>query len=81
MVLTEECESILEASGLSEDQSLCPPAGNPIAPPRTIVPTYKANWPVKEASHSSFERHLLGEVGAAEDDAQSPDFRTRITCD
>ena len=72
--LTEECESILEASGLSEDQISMPTSGNPIAPPRTIVQTHKANWPVKEASHSSFEKALLGETGAAVDDAPEPEL-------
>lgn len=43
--------------------------GQPLQPPKPIVPTYKANWPVKAASHSFFEKALLGEVGALEDDA------------
>ena len=36
--------------------------------------THKANWPVKEASHSSFEKALLGESGAAVDDAPEPEL-------
>ena len=43
--------------------------GQPLQPPRPIVPTHKANWPVKAASHSFFEKALLGEVGAIDDDA------------
>jgi coatomer subunit alpha len=72
--LTEECKSILEASGLAEDQISMPTGGTPMAPPRTIAQTHKANWPVKEASHSSFEKALLGETGAAVDDALEPDL-------
>jgi coatomer protein complex subunit alpha (xenin) len=72
--LTEECELILEASGLTEDQISMPTSESPIAPPRTIVQTHKANWPVKEASHSSFEKALLGETGAAVDDAPESDL-------
>jgi len=63
--LEEECQSILEMTGLTEDQISMPTVGDSLAPPRTIVPTYKANWPVKEASHSSFEKALIGEVSGA----------------
>ena len=63
--MTEECESILEATGLSEEQIALAEVGTPQVPPRTIVPTYSANWPVKPAAHSSFEKALLGEVGGA----------------
>ncbi|EXJ59988.1 coatomer protein complex, subunit alpha (xenin) [Cladophialophora yegresii CBS 114405] len=72
--LTEECQSILELSGLTEDQISMPGLGEPLAPPKPVVPTYKANWPVKEASHSSFERALLGEVGVAVEDEAGPDL-------
>lgn len=67
--LDEECQNILEASGLTEDQLTLPTMGQPLQPPKPIVPTHKANWPVKAASHSFFEKALLGEVGALEDDA------------
>jgi len=70
--LTEECESILELTGLTDDQISLPETGGPLNPPKVIVSTYKANWPVKEASHSSFEKALLGEVGAVED--EGPDL-------
>lgn len=67
--LDEECQNILEASGLTEDQLTLPTMGQPLQPPKPVVPTHKANWPVKAASHSFFEKALLGEVGAIEDDA------------
>ena len=59
---------MLEASGLNEDQISLPAIGNPLHPPKPIVATHKANWPVKAASHSFFEKALLGEVGAVDDD-------------
>ena len=65
--LTEECESILEVTGLSEDQISMPKAGEPLSPVSVVVPTFKTNWPVKAAGHSSFEKALLGETGG--DDA------------
>lgn len=60
--LEEECQSILEASGLTEDQIALPTLGSPLTPPRPVVPTFKANWPVKSSSTSVFEKALLGEV-------------------
>lgn len=60
--LDEECESILEASGLTEDQINMPNIGAPLTPPRPVVSTYKANWPTKATSQSFFEKALLGEV-------------------
>lgn len=59
---------MLEASGLTEDQISLPTMGKPLQPPKPIVQTHKANWPVKAASHSFFEKALLGEVGAVDDD-------------
>lgn len=67
--LDEECQSILDASGLTEDQISLPDVGQPLQPPKRIIPTHTANWPVKAASHSFFEKALLGEVGGADDDA------------
>lgn len=66
--LEEECQSILEASGLSEDQINVPTIGQPLPLPKPIIPTYKANWPVKAAPHSFFEKALLGEVGGVDDE-------------
>lgn len=60
---------MLEASGLTEDQISLPTMGKPLNPPKPIVDTHKANWPVKAASHSFFEKALLGEIGAVDDDA------------
>lgn len=65
--LTDEAESILEACGLTEDQITLPSVDGPLNVPNPIVPTFKANWPVKAAGHSSFEKALMGEVGADED--------------
>lgn len=66
--LDEVCQSILEASGLTEDRINLPTVGQPLRPLKPIVPTFKANWPVKAASHSFFEKALLGEVGGADDE-------------
>ncbi|PGH23813.1 hypothetical protein AJ80_02061 [Polytolypa hystricis UAMH7299] len=66
--LDEEAESILESSGLTADQISLPSLGEPVKTPNAIVPTYKSNWPVKAAAHSSFEKVLLGEVGVGADE-------------
>lgn len=60
--LTEECESILEATGLTEDQINLPEIGSPLNLLKPIVPTFKANWPTKATSQSFFEKALLGQV-------------------
>lgn len=60
--LTEECETILEASGLTEDQIKLPEIGAPITLARTIVTTHKKNWPLRAASQSFYEKALLGQV-------------------
>jgi coatomer protein complex subunit alpha (xenin) len=65
--MDDQCQLILDASGLTEDQIALPELGKPVDPPRIIVPTHKANWPVKAASHSFFEKALLGEVDGLED--------------
>ena len=70
--MTEECESILELTGLSEDQIQMPQVGTSLQTPHVIVPTHKSNWPVKEASHSSFEKALMGEAGPT--DEAEPDL-------
>jgi len=66
---TEECEMILEASCMTEDQITLPPLGELLHPPKPIVSTHKSNWPVKATSHSFFEKALLSEVGSIEDEA------------
>ena len=60
--LTDECESILEATGLTEDQITLPELGSPLSPPKPVVSTFKANWPTKATSQSFFEKALLGQV-------------------
>ncbi|OOQ85017.1 putative coatomer subunit alpha [Penicillium brasilianum] len=72
--LTEEAESILEACGLTEDQIALPSLEDPLKVPHPIVPTFKSNWPTKAAGHSSFEKALLGEVGAGDEEAAADDF-------
>ncbi|KAA8645995.1 coatomer subunit alpha [Aspergillus tanneri] len=72
--LTEEAESILEASGLTEDQITLPSVDEPVRVPHPIVPTFKSNWPAKAAAHSSFEKALLGEVGVVDDEAAAIGF-------
>jgi coatomer protein complex subunit alpha (xenin) len=71
--LTEECESILEATGLTEDQITLPALGSPLSPPKPIVATFKSNWPTKAASQSFFEKALLGQVeGLSLEDEPAP---------
>ncbi|KAL2145414.1 hypothetical protein VTI28DRAFT_7341 [Corynascus sepedonium] len=60
--LEEEAQSILEATGLTEDQLNLPTFGEPLTPPKPVVPTYQANWPTKATSQSFFEKALLGQV-------------------
>ncbi|TFB02505.1 hypothetical protein CCMA1212_004946 [Trichoderma ghanense] len=60
--LEEECEAILEASGLTEDQLTMPALGKPLVPPKPVVSTFKSNWPTKASSQSYFENALLGQV-------------------
>ncbi|KAF8866337.1 Coatomer, alpha subunit [Acephala macrosclerotiorum] len=60
--LDEECESILEATGLTEEQISLPAIGSPLSPPKPVVSTFKANWPTKATSQSFFEKALLGQV-------------------
>lgn len=64
--LEEQCQSILEAAGLTEDQITLPKTGTPLPKPPVIVPTYQANWPVKSSGASSFEKALLAEGGDEE---------------
>ncbi|KAM0277522.1 hypothetical protein ACHAQH_005721 [Verticillium albo-atrum] len=73
--LEEECQNILEATGLTEDQLTMPSIGEPLAPPKPVVPTYKANWPTKPTSQSIFETALNDPSGSAslEDNAAGAD--------
>lgn len=71
--LTEECEAILEATGLTEDQINMTSTGSPLSPPKAVVPAYKANWPTKATSQSFFEKALLGQVeGRSLEDTTAP---------
>lgn len=72
--MTDEAESILEACGLTEDQISLPSIEEPLKVPHPFVPTFKSNWPVKAAGHSSFEKALLGEVGVAEEEVGADGF-------
>ncbi|KAH6886466.1 coatomer WD associated region-domain-containing protein [Thelonectria olida] len=60
--LEEECQAILEATGVTEDQLTMPTLGAPLTTLKPIVPTFKANWPTKATSQSFFEKALLGQV-------------------
>lgn len=60
--LEDECQSILEATGVTEDQLTLPSLGEAFAPPKAVVPTFKQNWPTKATSQSFFEKALLGQV-------------------
>ncbi|KAJ0315784.1 hypothetical protein Brms1b_005906 [Colletotrichum noveboracense] len=60
--LDEECQAILEATGLTKDQLETPTIGEALTPPKPVVPTFKANWPTKATSVSVFEKALLGQV-------------------
>lgn len=61
--LEEECQSILEATGVTEEQLTLPEnLGGSLTPPKPVVPTYQANWPSKGTSVSFFEKALLGQV-------------------
>ncbi|KAK4614959.1 putative coatomer subunit alpha [Fulvia fulva] len=59
--LEDECQAILEASGLTEDQVSLPGLGQPAAPPKAVAPTFKTNWPTRSTGASSFEKALLAE--------------------
>jgi coatomer protein complex subunit alpha (xenin) len=65
--LEDEAASILEASGMSEDQLTLPKMGEPIAVPQASVMTHSANWPVKSTSSTAFEKVLLGQEGAEDE--------------
>jgi coatomer protein complex subunit alpha (xenin) len=60
--LDDECQAILEATGLTEDQLTMPTLGKSLTPPKPVVPTFKLNWPTKATSQSFFEKALLGQV-------------------
>ncbi|KAF2152639.1 Coatomer, alpha subunit [Myriangium duriaei CBS 260.36] len=61
--LEDECQAILDATGLSKDQISLPTTGAPLSPPSVIVPTFQANWPVKSTGVSSFEKAMQADGG------------------
>lgn len=65
--LDDQCQEILEASGLTEDQVSLPSVGAPHAAPKAVAPTFKSNWPTRATGASSFEKALL--AGGEEDAA------------
>jgi coatomer protein complex subunit alpha (xenin) len=65
--LDDEAASILEASGITEDQLTVPKLGEPITTPQASVMTHTANWPVKSTSSTAFEKVLLGQGGAEDE--------------
>ncbi|KAK4948512.1 hypothetical protein LTR28_007419, partial [Elasticomyces elasticus] len=85
--LEEECEAILAASGLTEEQVTLPTMGVPSNPAKAIAPTFKANWPVKSTGTSTFENALLAGDGLdtiapttnghAEEDQLEPEVETQ----
>ncbi|KAG6040772.1 hypothetical protein E4U41_007147 [Claviceps citrina] len=60
--LDDECQALLEASGITEAQLNMPQLGDPLNIPKPLVPTFKTNWPNKASSQSFFEQALLGQV-------------------
>lgn len=74
--LEEECQSILEATGLTEEELSIPTLGQGLTPPKPVVPTFKSNWPTKATSQSFFEKALLGQVEglSLEDEAGEGDL-------
>lgn len=61
--LDDECQAILDASGLTAAEISLPNIGAPLPLPSLVVPTHKANWPVKASGVSSFEKALLEDGG------------------
>ena len=59
--LDDQCQEILEACGMTEEQVSLPTLGQPKTAPKAIAPTFKANWPTRATGASSFEKALLAE--------------------
>lgn len=60
--LEDECQRILDESGVTEDQVKLPSIGTSLALPKVAVPTFRSNWPTKAASHTVFEEALMGQI-------------------
>lgn len=72
--MEEECQNILELSGLTEDQITLPATGKASATPKAIVPTFRQNWPTKVSSTTVFEEVLMGQDGSQEQAAATNGF-------
>jgi coatomer subunit alpha len=59
--LEDQCQEILEACGLTEDQVTLPTTGSLSTTPKAVAPTFKANWPTRATGASSFEKALLAD--------------------
>ena len=79
--LTDECQAILEASGLTEDQIRIPETGAPLSTPKAIVPTHESNWPLRATSQSFFEKALLGQVEALTIEEPAPTASNHLDFD
>ncbi|CAN8104809.1 unnamed protein product [Discula destructiva] len=60
--LEDECQNILEATGLADVEITMPKIGAALTPPKPVVQTHNANWPTKATSVSFFEKALAGEL-------------------
>lgn len=63
--LEDEAQSILEASGLTEEEVTLPTLGKPVSLPKAVNPTFKDNWYTKPTGTNAFEKALAGEDGDA----------------
>ena len=57
--LEDQCQEILEASGLTEEQVSLPRTGKVVQQPRAIAPSFNGNWPTRATGASSFEKAML----------------------
>ncbi|KAI3588207.1 coatomer WD associated region-domain-containing protein [Fusarium oxysporum f. sp. albedinis] len=60
--LEEECQSILEATGLTDEDLTLPTLGEALSVREPVVHTFESSWPTKATSQSFFEKALLGQV-------------------
>ncbi|EMC95760.1 hypothetical protein BAUCODRAFT_34527 [Baudoinia panamericana UAMH 10762] len=59
--LDDQCQEILEACGMQEEEVSLPSLGKPVQAPKAIVPTFKNNWPTRATGTSSFEKALMAD--------------------
>ncbi|KXT10334.1 hypothetical protein AC579_1033 [Pseudocercospora musae] len=67
--LDDECQAILGASGLSEEDIKLPTLGQPKPAPKAVAATFRSNWPVRSTGVSSFEKALNAEDAEVAADA------------